>query len=185
MREYSPAMLVLAAADGDQFAWKELVSRYGAMVWSIARAHRLDAADAADVSQTVWLKLVENLGRLKEPDRVGGWLSTTARHECLRVLRRTGRERPDGDLGLDQQPADDPSPEHMVIEDERRRRLWSALDRLSERCRVLLRALAHSPESSYADVAAALEMPIGSIGPTRSRCLERLRRTLAEEGSAV
>jgi RNA polymerase sigma factor (sigma-70 family) len=183
VREHSAAMLVLAANDGDQHAWTELVSRYGNMVWSIARAHRLDSSDAADVSQTVWLKLVENLDRLKEPDHVGGWLSTTTRHECLRVLRRSGRERPDPDLGLDQQPADDPSPEHVVIEDERRRRLWSALDRLSERCRVLLRALAHSPEASYADVAAALEMPVGSIGPTRLRCLERLRRVLAEDGS--
>lgn len=171
--------LVRAAAGGDQSAWDELVRRYAALVWSVARAHRLDATDAADVSQTTWLRLVEHLGRLREPEHLGGWLVTTARRECLRVLARTGRELPDDTAGVDRAgPAED-SPEGHLLTDERRRLLWQALQLLPPRCQTLLRTLAGSPDASYADVSAALGMPVGSIGPTRMRCLDQLRRHLA------
>src|SRR5688572_28663305 len=100
------ADVVQAAADGSQSAWDELVDRYAGLVWSVCRAHRLSQADAADVSQTVWLRLVEHLHRLRDPERVVSWLATTARHECYRVLRVSGRQVPtaddtlDGDAGL-------------------------------------------------------------------------------------
>jgi RNA polymerase sigma factor (sigma-70 family) len=175
--------LVAAAADGDQVAWDSLVSRYGGLVWSIARSHRLGPADAADVSQTVWLRLVEHLRSLRDPEHVGGWLATTTRHECLRVIRRAGRELPDEDAAMEVPISPEQSPEWLVLSDESRRLVWLALGRLSIRCQTLLRALSAAPDASYAEIAAALEMPIGSIGPTRMRCLEHLRRTLVSDGA--
>jgi RNA polymerase sigma factor (sigma-70 family) len=173
------ADLVRAAGAGDQSAWNSLVDRYSGLVWHVARGHRLGEADASDVAQTVWLRLVESLPRLREPAAVGGWLATTARNESLRLLRRSGREVVEADLGLDGTPADDVySPEAVVEEHERRDLVRSALDALSLRCQTLLRALAFSPDHSYADISAALDMPVGSIGPTRGRCLDRLRQGL-------
>jgi RNA polymerase sigma factor (sigma-70 family) len=155
------------------------VDRFSGLVWSIARGHRLGDADAADVAQTVWLRLVESLPRLREPAAVGGWLATTARNESLRLLRRAGREVVGGDLGLDETPADAAhSPEAVLEAHERRDLVRRALEELSLRCQTLLRALAYSPDNSYADISAALDMPVGSIGPTRSRCLDRLRQGL-------
>jgi len=178
----SAAELVAAAAQGDKPAWDELVHRYSGLVWSVARAHRLAPADAADVSQTVWMRLVEHLDRIRDPNHVGGWLATTTRHECLRVLRRSGREVPD-DLVAVEQPVDPrESPEWIVLSRESRRLVWIALARLSQRCQMLLRALSSSPDSSYAEISAALDIPIGSIGPTRMRCLDHLRKQLAQDG---
>jgi RNA polymerase sigma factor (sigma-70 family) len=155
------------------------VERYSGLVWSVARGHRLGDADASDVAQTVWLRLVESLPRLREPAAVGGWLATTARNESLRLLRRSGREVVEADLGLDGTPADDAySPEAVLEARERRDLVRHALDRLSLRCQTLLRALAYSSDNSYADISAALDMPVGSIGPTRGRCLDRLRQGL-------
>jgi RNA polymerase sigma factor (sigma-70 family) len=175
--------LVAAAADGDQVAWDSLVTRYGGLVWSIARSHRLGPADAADVSQTVWLRLVEHLRSLRDPEHVGGWLATTTRHECLRVIRRAGRELPDEDAAMEVPVSPEQSPEWLVLSDESRRLVWVALGRLSIRCQTLLRALSAAPDASYAEIAAALDMPIGSIGPTRMRCLEHLRRELVSDGA--
>jgi RNA polymerase sigma factor (sigma-70 family) len=177
------AALVAAAVDGDQVAWDALVSRYGGLVWSIARSHRLGPADAADVSQTVWLRLVEHLRSLRDPEHVGGWLATTTRHECLRVIRRAGRELPNDDAAVEIPISPDESPEWLVLSDESRRLVWLALTRLSQRCQTLLRALSAAPDASYAEIAAALDMPIGSIGPTRMRCLEHLRRQLVSDGA--
>jgi RNA polymerase sigma factor (sigma-70 family) len=183
--ESAAASLVLAAAAGDQRAWDELVDRFSGLVWAIARAHRLAPADAADVSQTTWLRLVEHLHRLRDPDHVGGWLATTARHECLRVIRKANRELPDDMLDSEVDPAGEPvpSPESVVLSNERNRLLWQALNRLSQRCQLLLRALAASPEYSYAEVSNALAIPVGSIGPTRARCLDHLRRELQTQHS--
>jgi RNA polymerase sigma factor (sigma-70 family) len=173
------AELVRAAGAGDQGAWNSLVDRYSGLVWHIARGHRLGDADASDVAQTVWLRLVESLPRLREPAAVGGWLATTARNESLRLLRRSGREIVEADLGLEATPADDSySPEAVVEAHERRDLVRHALDQLPLRCQTLLRALAFSPDDSYADISAALDMPVGSIGPTRGRCLDRLRQGL-------
>ena len=171
------------AAAGDQTSWDGLVDRFAGLVWHIARAHRLGDADAADVTQTVWLRLVESLPRLREPAAVGGWLATTTRHECLRVLRISGRELADDSAELVEIPSQDASPDAVVELAEDRQLVRSALDRLSERCRTLLRALAYSPDDSYTDISAALDMPVGSIGPTRARCLQHLRRELVAGGA--
>jgi len=175
------AALVRAASAGDERAWNSLVEQYGGLVWHVARGYRLGDADAADVVQTVWLRLVESLPRLREPAAVGGWLATTARNESLRQLRRSGREvvEPDIDLTLVSTPADDAySPEAVLEAHERRDLVRRALDGLPARCRTLLRALAYTPDVSYVDISAALDMPVGSIGPTRGRCLDRLRQGL-------
>ena len=172
--------LVAAAAKGDDSAWAELVERYSPLVWGVARAHRLSGADAADVAQTVWLRLVEHLHTLREPAAVPGWLATTARYESLRVIRRSGRELPSDTTPLDERtPSTEPDPAAVVERAAQVEEVAAALDRLPLRCRTLLRALATWPDASYAEVSAALEMPVGSIGPTRGRCLDRLREELA------
>lgn len=174
--------LVRAAADGDQDAWNALVERFSGLIWHVTRGHRLRDADASDVVQTVWLRLLESLPRLREPAAVGGWLVTTTRHECLRSLRRAGRELPDDHIDtVAERASDERGPDALVELAESGELVRRALTRLSLRCQLLLRALAYTPERSYADVSAALDMPIGSIGPTRSRCLNNLRRSLRTE----
>ena len=174
--------LVRAAAAGDRRAWDELVDRYSRLLWSIAIAYRLGRADAADVVQTVWLRLVENLERLHDPDRVAAWLATTARRECQRALAQGRRMLPtDDDRRLEPRDTLLPTPEAVALASERDRLLWLGFSELPERCQRLLRILLlDSPR--YEVVAAALDMPIGSIGPTRGRCLERLRRRLSASG---
>ena len=173
------AELVAAAAEGDQVAWDGLVDRFNGLVWSVARAHRLSPVDAADVVQTTWLRLVEHLGRLQEPERVGAWLATTARRECLRVLRHSARQIPSEELP---EEASNAPLDAGLLSEERDRALWQAFGGLSARCQELLRVLVAEPPPSYEDVSAALDMPIGSIGPTRARCLERLRGLAEGEG---
>ena len=177
MTDTGDGALLRAAADGDQRAWNALVSRFSGLVWSIARAHRLSASDASDVSQTAWLRLVENLGRIRDPDRVGAWLATTTRNECLRVIRRSGRQVPT-DMDIDADPPDTESPmvDEGLLSGERDTALWEAFSSISERCQVLLRLLIADPPPSYEEIGAALGMPVGSIGPTRARCLDHLRR---------
>lgn len=182
--EPSTSELVAGAAQGDQPSWDTLVARYSGLVWAVARSHRLSSADAADVFQTTWLRLVEHLHRIREPEHLGGWLSATARHESLRLLRISGREQPDEDVSLGRESgpgsgADGgPSPEAVVIAGEERARVVAAFEHLAPRCRLLLRMLASDPAPSYAEISQALDMPVGSIGPTRGRCLEHLRRVL-------
>jgi RNA polymerase sigma factor (sigma-70 family) len=175
--ELTTAELLAAAATGDRLAWDELVERYSRLVWAVARGFSLSAADAADVSQTTWLRLVEHLGRLREPEHLGGWLATTARHECLRVLRKSGREVLGVDTDLDLESGE-PTPEAVVLDGERDKLLWKSLGEIPQRCQVLLRALATEPPPSYHDVSLALGMPVGSIGPTRARCLDHLKKRL-------
>ena len=182
--------LVAAADGGDDAAWKLLVERFSGLVWSVARGYGLGAADAADVFQTTWLRLTEHLGRIDHPDRVGAWLATTARHEALRVLRAGARVvLTDDESTLETSDAGVSSPERAVLDAEqekfnadRARRLWNTLGELSARCQRLLRVLMASPPPRYAEVAAALDMPVGSIGPTRARCLAHLRERLAGQG---
>jgi RNA polymerase sigma factor (sigma-70 family) len=179
-----PGGLARLAATGDEAAWAALVRLFGGLVWSVARSHGLGTADAEEVFQTTWLRLTEHVGRLKEPDRVGAWLATTARHESLKTIRAGRRAAPTDDLGaLDR--GDDMTPELAVLESEaadaqaaRLRRVWSAYQDLPPRCRELLRALIASPPLPYAEIAAMLGIPVGSIGPTRGRCLRQLRDLL-------
>ena len=183
--------LVKAAQAGDQSSWDELVRRYSGLVWSVTRGYRLGQADAADVFQTTWLRLAEHLGRIDKPGQVGAWLATTARHEALRIARGATRIVPAEEatlVALGQ--VDDYSPERAVLDAEQARldsdraaRLWRAFGELPGRCRELLRILIASPPPGYAEVAAAMDMPVGSIGPTRARCLRRLRERLAGEVS--
>lgn len=178
-----PAELVRAAHAGDQDAWDELVERYTGLLWAVARGHRLNSADAAEVVQTTWLRLVEHLDQLRDPAHVGAWLYTTARHECLRTLRLNGRQVPVAEVEptLDRRPAE-PGPESLALDGDRDRQLWSALDAMPDRCRKLLRVLMAEPAPSYEDVSLAMRMPIGSIGPTRARCLGKLRKDVAAMG---
>jgi RNA polymerase sigma factor (sigma-70 family) len=170
------ALLQLAAA-GDRGAWSTLVERYEGLLWGIARSHRLDQSSASDVVQTTWLRLVEHAGDLRNPDALAGWLATTARNECLRVLRHQSRQIPTED---DRMPEDTVPPvdDARLVERERDQALWIAYAKLSARCQALLRMLGTDPAPSYEEVGAALGMAIGSIGPTRGRCLEALRRAL-------
>jgi RNA polymerase sigma factor (sigma-70 family) len=178
----STSELVRDAAAGSQDAWNTLVDRYSRLVWAVARGHRLAYADSADVFQTTWLRLVEHLGRLRDPEQLAGWLSTTARHESLRVLRLGRRERPDDDIAGTREPdgSADPGPEGALLASEERVSVAAAYARLSERCQALLRLVVAEPGLSYADIARALGIPVGSIGPTRGRCLEQLRRQLEQ-----
>src|SRR4051794_28306445 len=130
------AELVAAAAEGDQVAWDGLVDRFNGLVWSVARAHRLSPIDAADVVQTTWLRLVENLGRLQDPERVGAWLATTARRECLRTLRHSARNLPTEEVP---EVVAESRVEAALLIEERDRALWQAFGGLSERCQSLLR----------------------------------------------
>jgi RNA polymerase sigma factor (sigma-70 family) len=170
-----------AAAAGDRASWEVLIDRFNGLVWSVARSFRLSDEDAADVVQTTWLRLLDHLGRIEDPQRLGSWLATTARHESLHTLRRTSRE-PALDVMQIMAPVPDPRPpvDHEILRHERDTALWSLFERLSDGCRRLLRVMVATPPPSYADIAAALDMPVGSIGPTRARCLAMLR-TLAVE----
>ncbi|HWB71199.1 MAG TPA: sigma-70 family RNA polymerase sigma factor [Egibacteraceae bacterium] len=172
------AAAVRAAASGDDQAWDALVERFNGLVWSVARGHRLSSTDAADVVQTTWLRLVEHLDRLRQPQQVGAWLATTARRESLRVLRLATREQPRDEQVEFAADAPEDSPELVALAHERSALLWRSLEELSPRCRRLLRVLMADPAPSYEEVSAALDMPVGSIGPTRGRCLDCLRRRL-------
>lgn len=170
--------LVERASQGDQRAWNALVDRFGNLVWSVVRGFRLDPASAADVSQTTWLRLVENLDRIRDPERLAGWLATTARNEALRLVRHRQRELPTVDIEVLADPVF-VDPVADLIEDERSAELVTAYQTLSEDCQLLLRLLATEPPLDYEEIAEMIDRPMGSIGPTRARCLERLRRSLA------
>jgi len=166
------AELVHAAGEGDQAAWNSIVERFGGLVWATVRAHRLNAVDGAEVVQTTWLRLVEHLDRIRDPDRLGGWLATTARNECLRQIRHSAREIPSELADLER--GDSGTLDQDLLTAERDRAFWKAFTELGERCQALLRVLMAETEPSYQEVSAALGMPVGAIGPTRRRCLERL-----------
>ena len=176
------ARMIEAAAGGDEAAWNRLVERYSNLLWAIVRAHRLSHGDAADVVQTTWLRLVERLPEIRNPDSVGSWLATTTRRECLKTLRGTSRCQPSDLIDQYVEP-DRTGADERLLRDERDAGLWKAFGRLPESDQALLRLLTSEPAPSYAEVSAALGMPVGSIGPTRGRALERLRRELARTGA--
>ena len=170
----SVVSLVSRVGDGDQDAWNELIERYAPLVWSICARSQLSREDIDDAAQSVWLLLVENIGSLREPAALPGWLATTTRRECLRILgaaqRREQREEhvPPG-------LAD--TTEQEIIAAERNAALRAALAEMQRGCRELLTMLMSDPPRSYAEISATLGIPVGSIGPTRARCLDQLRRS--------
>ncbi|TCC27346.1 RNA polymerase sigma factor [Kribbella speibonae] len=178
--EVSPvAALVAAAADGDQQAWSELVSRYAPLLVSVIRQFRLTQSETEDVAQTVWLRLVGHLDSLQEPRAMPGWIITTARREALRYLSSGRRLRPDDPLDPAFQAiaADLEEPEEGLFRAERHEALLAGLAELPHRQRDLLLLLLEDPRPSYAEITERTGIPAGSIGPTRSRALERLRRS--------
>src|ERR1700722_20058668 len=174
--------LLAAAACGDERAWDGLLDRFGSMIWAVARAHRLCDADAADVTQATWTALLTHLDQLNDPDRVGAWLATTARRECLRLLGQARSFVPSGD-DLPESESGEPDPIEGLEVDQRNTALWRGFRRLRSSDQALLRLLIADPAPSYEEISAALEIPIGSIGPTRARALERLQRELRRDGS--
>ncbi len=171
------ASLVRRAAEGDRRAWEGLVDQYARLIWSITVDFKLTESDAADVAQTTWLRLLQHIDRIEYPDRVGSWLAATARNECLRSL--AARKRVvlghDDDLELDGGVPHGPEIDERLLADERAQTVRDALAHLPGRWQRLLELLMADPPASYADISDELGLPIGSIGPTRGRCLARLR----------
>jgi RNA polymerase sigma factor (sigma-70 family) len=182
---FDAAAALAAAADGDQPAWESIVSAYSGLVWAVARAHRLSPADAADVCQGTWLRLVEHLGDIRDPARLGGWLATTARREALALLRRSSRDIPVGEADVlnEVTPGTPPALDEELIRSEELRALWEAFSRLSDSCQRLLRVLFADPSPHYGEISAALGIPVGSIGPTRARCLASLQSHLSRSAA--
>ena len=169
--------LVTRARNGDQRAWDGLVERYAPLVWSICRRYQLSDADADDVHQTVWLQLVSQLDKIRDPAALPGWLATTTRRECVRLLRaargpHAAEYVPDAETIPDQQTG---LADRELLVAERHAALREALSRLPPGCQRLIGKLIEDPPLTYAQISAALNIPAGSIGPLRGRCLDRLR----------
>ena len=169
--------LVTRARHGDQRAWDDLVERYAPLVWSICHRYQLKSADAEDVHQTVWLLLVSQLNKIRDPVALPGWLATTTRRECVRVLRAARGPHADGS-GPDVETIPDQQAEmadQELLVAERHAALREALARLPPFCQRLIGKLIEDPPLTYAQISASLSIPVGSIGPLRGRCLDRLR----------
>ncbi len=173
------ALLVKEAATGNQTAWNELISRFSGLVACIARSYRLAPADAEDVIQTVWLRLVEGIGTIRDPERVGPWLAAVTRHEALRLLRRAAREAPVADTGMDETPSGDAHADERILAAERSGAVWEAIDRLPVRTQEVMRRLMTEPSPCYGEIAADLGIPVNSVGPTRHRALRALSHSPA------
>lgn len=170
--------LVTRAAASDQGAWDEIVDRYAPLVWSICTGFRLSKHDIEDVAQNVWLLLVGQLGTLREPAALPGWLATTTRRECLRVVTASRRsERLGTELDEAAQFVADTVVDEEILVAERNAALRAAFAELPPRCQQLLSLLLADPPCSYGTISAKLDIPIGSIGPQRARCLERMRKS--------
>lgn len=170
--------LVQAALLGDQLAWDALVERYTPLLMSVLRRYRMTPDDLRDVAQTVWLRLIENLGQLREPRALPSWIITTARNESLRVLKAGARSRPFSSVfeGEAPVPAGDEELDQDLLLAERRAALLEAFAQLGERERELLTLLVTDPPVPYVEIGERMHMPVGSIGPTRSRILAKLRQ---------
>jgi RNA polymerase sigma factor (sigma-70 family) len=169
--------LVTRARNGDRQAWDTLVERYGSLIWSICRRFRLSDADADDVGQNVWMQLVDHLDTLQCAAALPGWLATTTRRECLRVLR-TARVPQQGswvDAEVMSDPLDEPA-EYGLLQAERHAALHEAFGHLSAFGQQLMGLLIQDPPLPYAEISTRLGIPVGSIGPNRSRCLDQMRR---------
>lgn len=176
--------LLPRASSGDPGAWAEIMRRYGGVVSAAVRSYRLPGGDELDATQTTWLRLAENAHRVQYPERLGAWLATTARRECLRILHDRAKRAADP---LDMDTVADPatSPEQHAIDRDTVHTLRALIAELEPRKRDLLQALFTDNPPSYADIADALGIPIGSIGPTRDRALHQLRRLGYEHGLGI
>jgi RNA polymerase sigma factor (sigma-70 family) len=171
--------LVARAAGNDEAAWGQLVDRFAALVWTVARSVGLGEQDAGDVCQTTWMRLAEHLDDLRDAERLGAWLATTARREAIRVSRLSSRHVPvDPWEWLDQPQERREDPEAAVVDAEAVVAVQAAVAVLPGHCRQLLLSLAADPPATYQQLSEEMGMPVGSIGPTRSRCLQKLERLL-------
>jgi RNA polymerase sigma factor (sigma-70 family) len=170
--------LVARARSGDQQAWDVLVERYAPLVWSICRRYRLEGIDADEVSQNVWLRLVDQLDRIREPAALPGWLVTTTQRECARALPAARGPRAAWQILEDESIPDEQTgmAERELLTAERHAALREAFSCLPPRCQRLLALLVADPPVPYAQISATLGIPVGSIGPNRARCLDKLRR---------
>jgi RNA polymerase sigma factor (sigma-70 family) len=171
------ADLVTRARKGDQQAWDSLVERYAPLIWSICRHYRLDRADAEDVGQRIWLQFVNHLGAIRDPAAVPGWLTTTTKRECGRIVRATRGPQAAGQL-LDESIADrqTTTAEQELLAAERHAVLHQAFTCLTPSRQQLIAMLIEDPPVPYTEISARLGIPVSSIGPTRRRCLDKLRR---------
>jgi len=170
------AGLVRQAAEGDRWAWERLVDQYARLIWAVTRDFKLLESDAGDVFQVTWLRLLEHINKLEKPDRVGAWLAATARNECLRCL--AARKKvilAKDDIVLEEAAAPEPEIDEGLLSAERSQMVREALASLPWRWQRMLELLMADPPASYAEISDQLGLPVGSIGPTRSRCLARLR----------
>ena len=170
--------LVARARNGDKQAWDALVERFAPLIWSICRRHQLGATDADDVSQSVWLRLVDQLDRVRDPAALPGWLVTTTQRECRRVVRTARESRPVAYV-LDVENLPDElarTADQKLLEAERHAALREAFGALDPFSRQLVALLIQDPPVSYTEISARLGIAVGSIGPSRGRCLEKLRR---------
>jgi RNA polymerase sigma factor (sigma-70 family) len=168
---------------GDDPALDDLVRIMSPVLWHVVRATGLDKEQSEDVVQTAWLALVRSAGTVGDAQAVARWLCTTARREAWRVSKTSGRSTAVDDDTLEWRMPSQPSPESEVVLGDEQARLWESLGHLSERCQKLLRIVAMEPRPDYARIAGELKMPIGSIGPTRGRCLDKLRNELQRTGT--
>jgi RNA polymerase sigma factor (sigma-70 family) len=169
---------------GDPAGLDELVAAMTPVLWHVVRAYRLPETTAEDVVQTTWLALVNRRTSILDPVAVGGWLTTTARREAWRVAKAGNAATPVEDEELAPRLPRQRSAEDAVVQRDEGRRLWAAVDELPERCRRLLRIVAFENRPDYRQLATDLEMPVGSIGPTRGRCLAKLRVALMQAGES-
>lgn len=168
------------AIRGDQDSWNRLINQFSPLVRSVVSGYRLDHETAADVCQTVWMRLYENAARIRKPEALAGWLATTARNEALRCIRGLQRSRPVGVLA-DEVDLNAPSPDERAIDDETLADVMSAFGCLSDESKQLMRLLVASPPLPYRDIADRVGRPVGSIGPTRSRCIETMKAYMTEQ----
>ncbi len=166
------------AQNGETAALSDVVRELNPLLWHVARSEGLTAEEAVDVVQTTWLELLRRLHDIRSPRALTAWLVTAARREAWRVRGLSRRQVPDGAAQLEAVSDPDPGPGERLLSDERDEALWRHFQRLPERCRTLLRIVAQVARPDYSAVAEAMGMPIGSIGPTRGRCLAKLREML-------
>lgn len=179
---YSDSQLIYACREGVDAAWDTLVTRYERLVYTIPRRYGLTQAEVEDVFQSVWLLLLQHLDNIKEPERISAWLVTTARRESIKRRRTSEYKRVrtmDASFFSKLEQTERRTPEEMVIRYEQQQAIRQAMGKLGERCRRLLQMLYYdNPKPSYADIAATLNLAIGSIGAIRGRCLRKLSQIL-------